>query len=380
MYVLKVPDFMSFHPKAWKPSDFQPPSADHHRKTPKSTFSPYNTAMTTLRWRRSPGNPSELQSNARILRWSDGSLTVQLASDPITQYETSANSLAPPQRNPLKPTPTSINTLSKKGGRAGVATSQGGSAVAEKYDDKKDSKTYLIAPYPAVGSLRVSHKITTGLKISQSASVSDDAIAQLQTSLAAASNASRVQGTSGDLKIVDEDPELARRKAEMAEREKARARKRTDAQKEREDQRMGRTSGRFGSGRGGGLNASMLEDEEELGFASQGRVGKGGAKAKKPRQRRANSEYSSDEDYGRKGFQSRADEYDEEDDFVAGSDEEEIVEDDDDEDDGIREGTPKRSRVGDDEEDAAGEDDDEAPVQAAAKKRRKVVLDDEEED
>ena len=380
MYVLKVPDFMSLHSKAWKPSDFQPPAADHHSKTPSTTFSPYNTAMTTLRWRRSPTNPDELQSNARILRWSDGSLTVQLASDPTTQYETSGNALAPPQRNPLKPTPTSINTVSKKGGRVGASTAQGGSAVAEKYDEKKDSKTYLIAPYPAVGCLRVSNKLTAGLKIKQSASVVDDAITQLQTSLAAASNASRVQGTSGDLMIVDEDPELARRRAEIAEREKARARKRTDAQKERENERLGRSSGRFGSGRGGGLNASMLEDDEELGgFASQGRVGKGGAKAKRPRQRKANSEYSSDEDYGRKGFQSRADEYDEEDDFVAASDEEEVVEDDDDEDDGIREGTPKRARGGDEDEDAAGEDDDEAPVQAA-KKRRKVVLDDEEED
>lgn len=379
MYILKVPDFMSFHPKAWKPSDFQPPAADHHSKTPKTTFSPYNTAMTTLRWRRSPKNPSELQSNARILRWSDGSLTVQLASDPLTQFETDANPLAPPQRNPIKPTPTSINPVSGKGGRLGASTAQGGSAIAEKYDEKKDSRTYLIAPYPAVGSLRVSHKITTGLRVKQSASVVDDAITQLQHSLAAASNASRVQGTSGDLMIVDEDPELARRRAELAEREKARARKRNEAQKERENERMGRAAGRFGATRGGGLNASMLEDDDELGFASQGRVGKGGAKPKRPRQRRANSEYSSDEDYGRRGFQSKADEYDEEDDFVAASDEEEVVEDDDDDDDGIREGTPKRSRAGDDDEDAPGEEDDEAPVQAA-KKRRKVVLDDEEED
>ena len=250
MYVLKVPDFMSFDPKAWKSSDFQPPAAGHHGKTSATTFSPYNTAMTTLRWRRSPKNPSELQSNARILRWSDGSLTVQLASDPLTQYETNGNPLAPPQRNPLKPTPTSIHTSSGK--------------VAEKYDEKKDSLTYLIAPYPAVGSLRVSHKLTAGLKIKQSASVVDDAITQLQTSLAAASNASRVQGTNGDLAIVDEDPELARRRAELAEREKARARKRNEAQKERENERMGRTAGRYGGGRGGGLNASMLEDEEEV--------------------------------------------------------------------------------------------------------------------
>ena len=200
MYVLKVPDFMALHPKARKPSYFQPPAADHHSKTPSATFSAYNTAMSTIRWRRSPTNPSELQSNARILRWSDGSLTVQLASDPTTQYEISGNALAPPQRNPPKPTPTSIN---KKGGN-------------EKWDEKLDSRTYLIAPYPAVGSLRVANKITAGLKVKLSSSVEDDAITQLQTSLAAASNASRVKGTSGDLMIVDEDPELARHKAEQA--------------------------------------------------------------------------------------------------------------------------------------------------------------------
>lgn len=371
MYILSVPNFMSFHPQAWKPADFQPPTADHHKKTTSATFSPYNTAMTTLRWRRSPNNPSELQSNARILRWSDGSLTMQLASDPTTQYEMTGNPLAPPQRNPVKPTPTSIKS-SQKGGRVGTA--QG-----EKNGSHPDTFTYLVAPYPAVGSLRVSNKLTAGLRIMQSASVVDDAITQLQTSLAAASNASRVKGTNGDLAVVDEDPELARRQAELAEREKARARRRRQAQEERENERAGRALGRHGlsSGRGG-LNASMLEDDEELGFESQGR--RGGAKARKPRQRRANSEYSSEEDYGRRGFQSKADEYDEEDDFVAGSDEEEVVEDDDDEDDGIREASPKRGRGGDDDDDAQGEDDDEDAAVQATRKRRKVVLDDEEED
>jgi len=43
-------------------------------------------ALINIRWRKSPSAPKQLQSNARILRWSDSSLTLQLASNPTTQY------------------------------------------------------------------------------------------------------------------------------------------------------------------------------------------------------------------------------------------------------------------------------------------------------
>src|SRR5207237_3487510 len=88
LYLFKVPRFLEIEPTAWNHKNFQPPTTDHHSKGPPSEhFSAYNTAMTTIRWRRSPSNPSQLQSNARILRWSDGSLTLQFASDPLSQYE-----------------------------------------------------------------------------------------------------------------------------------------------------------------------------------------------------------------------------------------------------------------------------------------------------
>jgi hypothetical protein len=80
LYLLKVPRFLSFEPAAFSHKTFQPPSTDHHSKVAASEhFSAYNTAMSTIRWRRAPSNSAELQSNARILRWSDGSFTLQIA-------------------------------------------------------------------------------------------------------------------------------------------------------------------------------------------------------------------------------------------------------------------------------------------------------------
>lgn len=383
MYLLKMPNFMSIEPQAFDHTTFQPPTTDHHsNKPPTATFSAYSTALSTIHWRHSPSDPSELQSNARINRWADGSLTLQLASDPTTQYEIDGNPLAPPQRNPIKPTPTSIQTGMRGGRQDGT---QG-----EKYNQSKDSFTYLLRPHAESGTLVVSHKITAGLSVRQSDSVEDDAIERLQASLAAASNASKVNGASGlNLVQIDEDPELAKARALEAVRQKEKMDKRHQAAIDREAQRSNRVLGRTGlsSNRYSGLNVGMLEDDELAGEGQRGRPSPN-KKARRPPRRRRNSEYSEDEDFGAKRF-SREDEYDEEDDFVAPSDEEEVVDDDEDPDDGIveepkgsrRERTPKRDRdeVEDDEADAPGEDDDEDVAQQARTKRRRVVDEDEDE-
>lgn len=378
MYLMKVPPFMSIEPQAWQTTTFQPPTTEHHSKAaPTAAFSAYNTALSTIRWRHSPSNPSELQSNARINRWSDGSLTLQLASDPNIQYEIDGNPLAPPQRNPIKPTPISVGTRGPKGGRQGAID-------GEKYDFSKDAWTYLIVPVQEAEALRVTHKVTAGLSIKQTESGEDDAIEKLQAALANAANATRVGGASGTLEATEVDPELQRKQAEVAERQAMRNRKKLQNAQERERERADRTLGRSGlsSSRYGGLNVGMLEDDEMEG--GRGRPGAGKARAK-PRRRR-NSEYSEDEDNGRKRF-TKEDSYDIEDDFVAASDEEEEVEDEDDPDDGIveqaRERTPKRDRarensgVADGDADAEGEIDDDVP--APRLKKRRIVDDDDED-
>ncbi|KAG9997683.1 hypothetical protein KCU78_g16829, partial [Aureobasidium melanogenum] len=221
MYLTKIPKFLSIEPRRWHHTTYQPPTTDHHSHEAAPGFSAYNTAISTVHWRRSPSNPKNIQSNARVLRWSDGSLTLQLASNPTQQYEIEGNPLAPRQRNPAKPTPTS-----QKPGRK---------------DHSNDSYTYLTVPDPSNGLLRVTHKITAGLSILPSAATTDDALEKLQNSLAAISQGKNKSSAGGiEFVKIDEDPELAKKKAEVAEREKDRARKRREAAETRERERNGR--------------------------------------------------------------------------------------------------------------------------------------------
>ncbi|KAF4556899.1 Leo1-like protein [Elsinoe fawcettii] len=365
MYLLKVPKFLSIEPTMFDIPSFTPPQREHHsRHDPPPTFSAFNTAMSTIRWRHSPSDPAQLQSNARVLRWSDGSLTLQLASDPTQQYEIDGNALAPPQKNPLKPTPTSLKPASNQ-----------------------ETYTYLTAPHEAVGLLRTTHKITAGLSIFPSQKTTDDALERLQSSLAAAVRGKNAHhGTGIEVMPVVEDPDLMRRKAELAEKEKERAQKRRMAAENRDRDRTSRTLGRAGltsSRYGGGLTAGMLEDDE-LG------AGQTRPRAKPKARRQRNDEYSSDEDLGRRRGNFANDDY-EVDDFVAGSDEEEdeaeAESEEEDVDDGIDLGRAgkgggggrRRSRDDAEEEDAEGEEDED--VRAAPKaKRRRAVVDDEDEE
>ncbi|RAR08443.1 leo1-like protein [Stemphylium lycopersici] len=348
LYLLKVPRFLSFEDKAFDHKTFQPPTTDHHSKVAASEhFSAFHTAMTTVRWRRSPSNNAVLQSNARVLRWSDGSLTLQLASDPTVQFDIDANTLAPPQINPKIPTPTAV-----KEDKTGAKTSA-----------KKESYTYLVAPYEEANVMRVTNKLTASLNVVPAANTKDAALEKLQNDLAKVAAKGRDDADQAISFInVDEDPELRRQREEATFKEKQRqlrAREKHEArQAERANRTMGRTGGRAS---GGGLDIDGLEDRAPR-----------RQQQKKSGLRR---DMSDDEDYGGPR-RNREDDYDEDDDFIAGSDEEpEIVDDDDDPDEGIAL-SPKRARGGA----TAADDDDDDEVVVSRTKRRRVVDDDEDEE
>ncbi len=344
LYALKVPRFLAFEPTAFNHKTFQAPTTDHHSKfTASEHFSAYDTAMSTIRWRRSPSNQAELQSNARVLRWSDGSLTLQFASNPATQFDIDANSLAPPQVNPKIPTPTSMKRSAK---------------------GDKESYTYLVAPYEEAQIMRVTNKFTTALSVVPAANLKDAALEKLQNDLAAAANRGRDEADQAISFVnVDEDPDLIRQREEASFKEKQRQQRAKDKHAERQAERANRGVGGHRGVRSAGLSIGDLEDDD------------GAPRTKKPRPKSGlRRDWSDDEDYGRGPGRNREDDYDEEDDFIAASDEEpEIVDDDDDPDEGIV-ASPKRKSGGHDD------DDDEEVVPSNRTKRRRVVDDDEDDE
>lgn len=337
--------------------------------------------MTTVRWRRSPSDPSRLQSNTRVVRWSDGSLTLQFASDPTTHYPITANALAPAQLDPQIPTP-----VSKLGGRRG----------RQSYNPEQDTFTYLAAPQEMAGMLRVTNKLTAALKVQSATDASAEALERLQNSLAAATNGQEdaVNGVSGISMVrITEDPELAKRRMEVAEKEKMKAQKRRDAQEMRDRERHGRVMGRRSMGMG--LTVGGLEDEDEVGMGVTRLPGVGSQRKKGSRSNRRGEIYSDDEsDFAGRG-RTKEDEYDAEDDFLAPSDEEEEVADDESESDAVedrrpskssptarRDRTPKRSL-----DDAEGDVDEEPAVSRppagsppGRNKRRRVIEEDDDDE
>ncbi|KAF2495993.1 hypothetical protein BU16DRAFT_460545 [Lophium mytilinum] len=361
VYLLRVPKFFGIEPTAWHHKTFQPPTTDHHSKGPASqTFSAYNTALTTLRWRRSPSKPSELQSNARILRWSDGSLTLQFASDAVNQYDIEGNALAHPQYNPKKPTPTSQRT---KPGRP-----------VPHYDAAHDAFTYLAAANNEV--LLVTNKFTASLGVNPVADTNDEAVEQLQNALAEAAKKRNPHTEMGGLNVmdIDIDPEAEILKAQAAAKEKAKQARSREKAQERERDRANRTLGARGLRTAGELSAKDLEG---------GGRAQGGAKKPRPKTG-LRRDWSDDEDYGGRRH-NREDEYDEEDDFIAASDEEDMGEASEEEEEldepeerprRKEADSPKRNRAAAND---AG-DEEEVAANVARTKRRRVIDDDDDDE
>ncbi|EAW07912.1 Paf1-complex subunit LEO1 [Aspergillus clavatus NRRL 1] len=310
VFTMPVPNFLSFETEEFSPETYVAP--------------PFSTAATSLCWRHDPNDESLLQSNARIIQWEDGSLTLQLASAPKEQYRISTKPLAP---------------INKAG----------------EYDSKLDSHVYLGAAAETSSVFRLTSHLTHGLTVLPTTVETDDAVQRLQESLAAAARGSK-KTADGSAPVIEvkEDPELAKRQAEMAEREKLKAARRRQQLADRELDRGRRIGFSHRSG-GAGLTVGGLEDDDGL-LTTRPR-------ARKPRKPNRRGEIYTDdeEDYDRRG-RTREDEYDEDDGFLVGSDEEpEIVDDDEDED-----------ILEDDDMDAEGEEEEDVPARKTTKEKRPV--------
>lgn len=357
---------MGLKPENYEPETYEIPTANHgSNQPPADRFSPFTVASTTAFWRYDPQNSSRLQSNTRIVRWSDGSLTLQIASQPRDHYRISTTALRQEYGN----------AKHKEG------------SEQQDYHPDKDSQHYLSTPHAKAEVLRLIHPFSAAMKILPSGEQTDEAVLALQKSLAAAEV---VHDPFAAIRNVKEDPELAKKRAELAEKDKLRAERKREAQIERETGRKEKILGRRGLGKGGvGLTVGGLEDED----------GMPTAKARKPVRKGGNRRgdiYSDDEDDGYPRGRTREDEYDQDDGFLAASDEEPEIfddeenaeEDDPDVDDLEIEGretvvksksrserheTPKRSPE-------EVEDDTAVNGSPHTRKKRRVIDDDEDDD
>ncbi|KIW73016.1 hypothetical protein PV04_01171 [Phialophora macrospora] len=371
LFLVNIPEFLGIKHRNFDYATYEPPAKPHDGSDGK--FSAFSTANTSLFWRRDPQNPENIQSNARVIRWSDGSFTLQIASKPTEQYRISTTAMRPgwPRKT----------------------------AHQEHYDPTKESNNYLGAPHQTIGmDLQIVAPFDASMKIQPTGDTADAAELKLRQSIAAKAQLNDIPSSFKSVKV---DPELARKKAEQAEKEVARTARKREAAAERQFTRRDKVLGRSGLGRSTGLTIGGLEDDMPTAR---------GVKAK-PARRKSNrrgdilsDEDEDDEAYRRRG---RQDEYDREDDFVADSDEEpevyeddaaeepEAEEDDDPDNDDLeiegrqtvvenrtrggardRERTPKRSR-NDDDDDAEAEEDTEAR-RPAPRKLRRIVDDDSE--
>lgn len=391
MYLLTMPPFLGIKHKNFIPESFEIPTKPHDGRDPavdpSVKFSPFSTAASTLYWRRDPKTPEHIQSNARIIRWSDGSLTMQIASSPKDQYRISTTALR--QGWPKKSS----------------------SSQHPDYDPNKDTHNYLAASHATVGiDSQIISPFDASMKIQPTGDLADESVLKLQESLRAAT---QMHDPLATLKQVKEDPELAKKAAEMFEKERSRASRKREAAEDRLLMRKDRVLGRSGLGRsmgGAGLSIAGLEDDDGMPLA-RGKK----ANARRRKTNRRGDIYSDDEDEDMPRGRGREDEYDREDDFLAASDEEpEIYEDDEgeeveaeEEDDPDvddleiegrdtvihnrtrggardRERTPKRGAPDDEDDlddvDAPAEGDEDRVVGTPQARKKRRVIDDDEDD
>jgi RNA polymerase-associated protein LEO1 len=216
---------------------------------------------------------------------------------------------------------------------------RGRSSAPKAYDPQEDSNVYIATVYERATMVRITNHVTTSLKVVASSTAKDEALARLQASMEKATRTPTAGGIT--LISVTEDPELAKRKAEITEREQIKAQKKLAQNAQREAERTNRTLSKHGLGRsvGGGLSMNDLEGD---GGPSRKRGAAITPKKRRPARRDMDSD--TDEGMGPRG-RTREDEYDKTDDFLADSDEE--------------------------EEDAEGDEEDEEEEEEVIEKRRK---------
>ncbi|KAI9790525.1 MAG: hypothetical protein M1816_005032 [Peltula sp. TS41687] len=311
VFLLKFPYFLRADPVIFTPETFRMPekSMNTDPKLPTS-LSHFSAATNTLRWRRSPQDPTKYESDSRILVWSDGSMTLQIANNPGAHFPLRAKAMVPPN--------VYSQLVAERSQKAHPASD-------DQYDPRLDAHTYLGCAHEIAGFVRLTHHVTTALTALPSSDLNHQALTRLQTSLVAAKRVHKQTNAEGRVNLMElkEDPELAQRRAATADKERSRQQKKLAASILRDNERVNRTMAKGGLRSGGGLSGgglSMGGLEGGLGDMTSPRKAKG----KRPGAgRRGGRGRLSDSDEDMPRGRTREDEYDRTDDFIVDTDEEE---------------------------------------------------------
>lgn len=243
-----------------------------------------------------PGRQQVKQSNARIVRWSDGSLSLQLGAELFDMTLTLDHSAVLTSSNASGlPVPPPVNSVT-----AGL--------TASSFDTSRGhGLTYLTARHAYTGSVIEAHASVHGSIAFRPATIASQTHKRLAGMVAQRQAAAKGRSTM-TAAMPEIDPELHRQQLEKKKNEAAKKAKREAA-------KAAGKSGRAGGRRGGAKKATRLEglsddDEEEDdddaedaedGYSerrSQPRRGKGGPLAAR--------DYSDDDDD--EGFVAKSDE------------------------------------------------------------------------
>ncbi|KAH8599027.1 Leo1-like protein-domain-containing protein, partial [Bisporella sp. PMI_857] len=339
---LRLPKFLGIDPLPFDPNTFELPTTDHHSSTKGQHFSASATALSTIRYRRN-ASTSKLESNTVLHKWSDGSTTLSVGDQ---HYELQTKPLAPPRDN-------------------------------KTYLEVQDAHQYVASPSISSQLLLMVGHMANQYTVRPNKNIEDDALDTLKKNMAAATRGGSKGNEKGPQVIANaEDPELQKKRAELAEKERMKAQRRREVAAEKAN--ISSSSRRMG----GGLSVDDLE--------GRGRRAPSGRKPSGPKRPRHRRDYSSEEEEGRRG--GREDKYDEDDGFLVGSDEEveEDVEDSDEEEEEEEE-LPRSKKqkhsqpeVTSDDDAPADLEDIDAPVAnepaGGARGRKRNIIEDDEDD
>lgn len=198
----QLPNFLHLEQRAFQPSTWDPKAEQENTNVP---------VENTIRWRWTPratdskatatGAGPKKQSNARIIRWSDGSLSLQLGSeifDIATDRTVASHKTVVPPSTSLNAPSTSTFTASGR---------------------NSESTTYLVAQHPYAGLLESQAKVTGNLTFRPTTIQSSS-----HRKMATALSGKHVKTSKTVMMMASNDPELvAKAKAEQeAKAKKAR--------------------------------------------------------------------------------------------------------------------------------------------------------------